>query len=198
MTRSPINIGHTQQFDRPKINDLAKASFLSALYYLFSSIQIAFQPLCLPPRLPIQSIASSIVSKDPSYLWNAPPALLSVNDRSFETIEEAIYWIGEWAATQGYGFSNGHSWSNTQCITPKVRFRCQRGQKYRDRRRKRPVDDDTPSRNTTRLSANCPSAGELCFNFVSRRCISTKDIENFKSRYHQEKLDGLTPFTSSS
>ncbi|KAJ5420689.1 hypothetical protein N7465_003208 [Penicillium sp. CMV-2018d] len=101
----------------------------------------------------------------PTWEMLPPP----INNRSFATIEEAIDWIGEWAAIQGYGISKGHSWRNTQGIIPKVRFRCQRGQGYRDRRRKKSVNDTTPSRNTTHLSTDCPFAGELCFDFFSRR-----------------------------
>lgn len=161
-------------------------SFIFDCIFFFNSNCIFFIELnCIMPSTETASEPTTVYVSEHTPTWEMLPP--PINDRSFATIEEAIDWIREWAAIQGYGISKGHSWRNTQGILPKVRFRCQRGQGYRDRRRKKPVNDTTPSRNTTHLSTDCPFAGELCFDFFSRR-YSISQIIN-----HLHNHEGAPP-----
>ena len=92
------------------------------------------------------------------YRWEMLPP--PVNDRSFETIDEAWDWLADWASVQGYAVSKKTSYTGKHTgIVPKVWFQCARGGEYKDRRK--PEIAGIPRRRTVHLATECPFLCEL-------------------------------------
>ncbi|KOS47952.1 hypothetical protein ACN38_g1072 [Penicillium nordicum] len=98
-------------------------------------------------NLPATDDGINLPTADDSRWSMLPPP----TNRSFQDIQEAMDWMGDWAAVQGYAVSKKSSYTNKKGFIPTVWFRCQRSKPYNDRRTEK-------IRKTVHLATGCPFA----------------------------------------
>lgn len=113
-------------------------------------------------NLPATDDGINLPTADDSRWSMLPPP----TNRSFQDIQEAMDWMGDWAAVQGYAVSKKSSYTNKKGFIPTVWFRCQRSKPYNDRRTEK-------IRKTVHLATGCPFAGKLCRDPLTGRYTIT-------------------------
>ncbi|KAJ5549876.1 hypothetical protein N7535_002181 [Penicillium sp. DV-2018c] len=95
-----------------------------------------------------------------------PPA----NNKKFNDIQDAINWINDWGATQGYGVLQKSPFRNALDSEPdpSVRFQCQRSSKYNGRRTRKHLhkfEAGCPFKGTVRMD---PDSGYYTVTMINR------------------------------